>query len=93
MKGLSLGRTGQEVERSGTVSLDGEDRPVGVQPTTKASGSARTVEVPYDVDDDTLFFETDVVSDSEYAESTDECPAGRGLKMVPPDVPIERERT
>jgi hypothetical protein len=63
----------QDVERSGTLSFNGEDRPVWRPPPSKGSGAARTVELPYEVDDESLYFKVDTIADSGLAESTDEC--------------------
>jgi hypothetical protein len=64
---------GQEVEQSGTLSFNGEDRPVWRPPPSKGSGAARTVELPYEVDGTRLYFKIDTIADSGLAESTDEC--------------------
>jgi len=64
---------GQEVEQSGTLSFNGEDRPVWAPPPSKGSGAARTVELPYEVDGEPLYFKVDTIADSGLAESTDEC--------------------
>lgn len=64
---------GQEVERSGTLSFNGEDRPVWAPPSSKGSGAARTVELPYEADGEDLYFKIDIIADTGLAESTEEC--------------------
>lgn len=63
----------QDVEQSSTVSFNGEERPVWATETTKAGGASRTVELPYDVEGDTLYFKADIIVDTGMSESTEEC--------------------
>jgi len=61
------------VEQSGTLSFNGEERPIYRYPPSKPEGAERTVELPYEVDGERFYFWVDLRADSGFAESTDEC--------------------
>ncbi|PSQ17469.1 hypothetical protein BRD00_07100 [Halobacteriales archaeon QS_8_69_26] len=49
----------EDVERSGTLSFNGEDRPIWAFPATE-TGAVRTVELPYEVEGETHYCKTNV---------------------------------
>jgi len=60
-----------DVEQTGTLSFNGEDRPVYA--ISGATDVSRTVELPYEIDGETNYFKTSVIVGNEFSEMTEEC--------------------
>ena len=58
-------------KQSGTLSFNGEDRPVYT--TSGRKDVSRIVELPYDIDGETNYFKTSVIVGNEFSEMTEEC--------------------